>query len=79
MNTTIVAQPEVKSMLSAAEVAQAIGEMDAAEGHPFCPEFFFIRVSDKLAYTKGFETIKGECEITRCFKASYSTEKVDGK
>jgi hypothetical protein len=67
MNTTIVTQPEVQSMLSIAEQAQAIGEMDAAEGYPFCPEFYFIDYVDKCNYAQGFASVRGHSYLTDPF------------
>jgi hypothetical protein len=67
MNTTIVTQPEVQSMLSIAEQAQAIGEMDAAEGYPFCPEFYFINYVDKCNYAQGFASVRGHSYLTDPF------------
>jgi hypothetical protein len=67
MNTTIVTQPEVQSMLSIAEQAQAIGEMDSAEGYPFCPEFYFIDYVDKCNYAQGFASVRGHSYLTDPF------------
>ena len=46
------------------------GALDAEQGLPFCPEAWYAKDGDMLAYTDGFVAVRGECEITRSFKAS---------
>jgi hypothetical protein len=68
MSVSMIPQPEVKSMLlSAAEVAQAIGAMDAKDGHAFAPEFYYIRYEDKCNYAQGFASVRGPSYLTDAF------------
>lgn len=48
-----------------------LGALDAMEGKAFCPEAYFVRVGQTLEYTEGFESVRGESEITRAFKAQW--------
>jgi hypothetical protein len=78
MSVSMIPQPEVKSMLlSAAEVAQAIGAMDAAEGHAFAPEFFFYRHEDKCNYAQGFASVRGPSYLTDAFLVTSEVESIE--
>jgi hypothetical protein len=51
--------------------AYMIGALDAQDGEPFAPEMYFFWFGQMLEYTEGFESVKGENEITRSFKAQW--------
>lgn len=52
--------------------AFSMGFLDAQEGMPFAPEQYFVWWNDLLEYTEGFESVNGESDITRDFKAQFA-------
>lgn len=64
-------QPDFVVALTECASPYMIGVICAEKGDPFCPEEFFAWDGDLLAFTEGFESVKGESEITLAFKASF--------
>ena len=48
----------------------AIGRLDAQDGTGYCPEAYFMRISDKIAYTRGFIAAGGEDISARALLAA---------
>lgn len=59
MNATIVTSLAPTPQESWRETVQALGSLDALDGHPFCPEMYVTRHCDKVAYAEGYEAIAG--------------------
>lgn len=73
-STTTARQPQiVVAMNEAGLSAYQFGYLDAELGYPFAPEMYFVRQGDMLEYTEGFESVRGESEITRSFKRRHGS------
>jgi hypothetical protein len=63
MNTQIVSQsPAVKT-----SIAFQFGQEDARAGQIACPEMWFYRHEDKVAYATGYASVNGHTLTTRQF------------
>lgn len=59
--------------LKASATPYLIGVIDGERGFDFAPERYFSFGPDLLAYTAGFEEIRGELPITRAYKAQWDS------
>jgi hypothetical protein len=78
MTTNSIATSEEKSMKNVPVLtAQDIGALDALEGEPFCPEFYFINADDQRDYAVGWADIKGHSELTDWFLVGSAVECIE--
>lgn len=66
--TVVTRNPDFVVATPSASSPYILGVLDAERGEAFCPENYFAWDGDLLAYTEGFEAVRGENEITRDFK-----------
>ncbi len=54
-----------------------LGEMDALQGYPFCPEMYFIKHADKCLYAAGFANVVGPSYLTNAFLLGETVECIE--
>lgn len=71
LQAVIDAMPDEGDMFATPEV---MGELDGGDREPCCPEMYFVRLTDKIAYCNGYISANPYNEVARLTLALFEAQ-----